>query len=100
MTGTKWSVADWSNALAGEVGEICNAVKKLRRVEDGIANLNVESGRQLDTREAAVAKVAEELADTFIYLDLLAQHLGIDLPDAIVQKFNIVSERYGFPERL
>lgn len=26
-----WTLADWSNAVAGEVGEACNVVKKLRR---------------------------------------------------------------------
>lgn len=96
----EWSVTDLSNALAGEVGEACNAVKKLRRVEDALPNLNEDESRQLDTRAKAVAAIGEELADTFCYLDLLAQRLGIDLEAAIISKFNIVSERYGFPERL
>jgi hypothetical protein len=29
-----WSITDWSNALAGEVGEACNAIKKLRRIQN------------------------------------------------------------------
>jgi NTP pyrophosphatase (non-canonical NTP hydrolase) len=94
-----WSVADWAVAMAGEAGEVCNAVKKLRRVEDEIANIS-EPDRQLSTRAEAVAKIGEEIADTFLYLNLLACRLGIDLPSEVVAKFNRTSERYGFPERL
>lgn len=94
-----WSVADWAVAMAGEAGEVCNAVKKLRRVEDDIANISDE-GRLLATREQAIAKIGEELADTFLYLNLLGVRLGINLSDQIIAKFNTTSERYGFPERL
>jgi NTP pyrophosphatase (non-canonical NTP hydrolase) len=96
---SEWTVSDWAVAMAGEAGEACNAVKKLRRVEDELPNIS-EPGRQLSTREAAIAKVAEELADTVIYIDLLAQRLNINLPAAIIEKFNATSEKYGFPERL
>lgn len=41
-----------------------------------------------------------ELADTVAYADLLAQYYGIDLGRAVREKFNHVSEREGFPERL
>jgi hypothetical protein len=36
----------------------------------------------------------------FLYLDLLATKAGIDLPEAIVAKFNWTSAAQGFPERL
>lgn len=94
-----WSVADWAVAMAGEAGEVCNAVKKLRRVEDEIANIS-DADRQLSTRAEAVKKIGEEIADTFLYLNLLAVRLGIDLPTEVIAKFNATSERYGFPERL
>lgn len=96
---TDWSIADWAVAMAGEAGEACNAVKKLRRVEDEIANIS-DPARQLSTREEAIRQIGEELADTFLYLNLLACRLGINLADEIVVKFNKTSERYGFPERL
>lgn len=96
---TDWSVADWAVAMAGEAGEVCNAVKKLRRVKDEIASIS-DPDRQLSTKQEAVAKIGEELADTFLYLNLLAVRLGIHLPTEIVRKFNATSERYGFPERL
>jgi NTP pyrophosphatase (non-canonical NTP hydrolase) len=94
-----WSVSDWAVAMAGEAGEACNAVKKLRRVEDEIASIN-DPERQISSRREAIGKIGEELADTFLYLDLLAQRLGIDLAAEIRAKFNRTSERYGFPERL
>lgn len=94
-----WSVADWAVAMAGEAGEVCNAVKKLRRVEDEIANIS-DPDRQLSTKQEAIAKIGEEIADTFLYLNLLATRLGIDLPTEVIAKFNATSTRYGFPERL
>jgi len=96
---TDWAVSDWAVAMMGEAGEACNAIKKLRRVEDEIANISDE-GRLLATRDEAIAKIGEELADTFLYLNLLAVRLGIVLADKVVAKFNATSERYGFPERL
>lgn len=96
---TDWTVADWAVAMEGEAGEACNAIKKLKRIEDGLENIN-EPDRQLSTKEQAVAAIGEELADTFIYLNLLACRLGLDLPTEIINKFNKTSKRYGFSERL
>ena len=45
-----WSVDSWGCALGGEVGEILNAIKKLRRLESGYASKN-EAGRQIDSRK-------------------------------------------------
>lgn len=94
-----WTITDWSNAMMGEAGEACNAIKKLRRVQDNMANIS-KTGRELPTEEQAINQVAEELADTLAYLVLLASRLNIDLVRAYVEKFNAVSEEYGFPERL
>ena len=41
-----------------------------------------------------------ELADTFTYLDLLATAAGIDLERAVISKFNQVSAKNNFPERI
>jgi len=54
----------WSNALAGEAGEVCNAVKHLLR----------GGSRQ---RKVTPADVAEECVDTLIYMVLLCESLGI-----------------------
>lgn len=80
---TDWSPTDWACALAGEVGELCNFIKKMRR------------GDTVDPGD-----VEKELADVAIYLDLLAQRLGVNLGDAIIAKFNQSSRKIGSPVRL
>lgn len=49
------------------------------------------------TEEQAKTKLASELADVAIYLDLLAHRLGIDLGDAIMATWNAKSEKLGIP---
>jgi len=73
----------------GELGEAANVAKKLNRVRDGITG-NSETPEEL--RKA----LADELADTFIYLDLLATSQGIDLQCAIVDKFDRTSRKIGY----
>ena len=89
-----WTGADWGNAMGGECGEAQNVVKKLRRLETRIP------GSTHRSREALIDMLADEIADTIIYADLLADHYGIDLQLAIARKFNAISQREGFPERL
>lgn len=89
-----WTGADWSNAMCGEAGEAANVVKKLRRHETRTSPAG-------DPGEAALHRaLADEIADVLLYLDLLANHYGLDLEACVVPKFNRVSERQGFPERL
>jgi NTP pyrophosphatase (non-canonical NTP hydrolase) len=90
----EWSGADWSNAMCGEAGEAANVVKKIRRYETGTQSVNDPPITEL------VRMLAEECADTVIYLDLLAAKYNIDLGRAVRSKFNIVSAREGFPEYL
>jgi NTP pyrophosphatase (non-canonical NTP hydrolase) len=92
-----WSLSDWAVALAGEVGEACDVIKKLNRLRDNLVGNHKAS--QL-TNESLMGELANELADVYLYLDLLAQAAQIDLPAAIRAKFNVVSERNNFPERL
>jgi NTP pyrophosphatase (non-canonical NTP hydrolase) len=89
-----WSLADWSNALCGEAGELANVIKKIRRQETGAVNQGDPSMQELK------GMAGLELADVVIYADLLAKQLGVDLADVVKRKFNKVSEKYGFPERL
>lgn len=89
-----WSLADWSNAMCGEAGELANVVKKLRRHQTGTAS-------ELDPEECVLrSQAADEIADVFLYLGLLADAIGVDMPAAIVRKFAAVSERQGFPDRI
>lgn len=89
-----WTGADWGNAMGGECGEAQNVVKKLRRIETGLPN------ERDGSRDHLLEALGDELADTLIYADLLAYYYGIDLGAAVARKFNAVSIRQGFPDRL
>lgn len=84
-----WSLSDWMTATLGEMGEAANVLKKMNRVRDGIPG-NKETLPELQ------GAFADELADTFIYLDLLAQAAGIDLPIAVRDKFDRTSAKIGY----
>lgn len=86
-----WSASDWMTAIVGELGEAAGLIKMRNRERDGLpGNKFSPTSKQL----------ADELADVQIYLDLLAAMQGIDLGAAVVSKFNEVSERVGFPDRI
>ena len=85
-----WSLSDWMTATMGELGEAANVLKKLNRARDGVPGNGDATPEEL--REA----FADELADTFIYLDLLAQAAGVDLPSAIRAKFEATSRKIGY----
>lgn len=78
-----WTPSDWACALAGEVGEACNLIKKMRRGED-----------------IPLEELAKELADVVAYTDLLAARLRIDLEKSIIGKFNEVSGRVNSKVKL
>ena len=69
-----WSLSDWVTAVTGELGEAANIVKKLNRERDGITG-NTVSADQLQK------ELGKEIADTLIYLDILAARAGINLGD-------------------
>lgn len=85
-----WSLTDWATAMAGECGEACNEIKKLRRLDGADKSVDTPFNRKRLTEN-----VANELADLVIYADLLAARMGIDLGQAVVDKFNEVSEKRG-----
>jgi NTP pyrophosphatase (non-canonical NTP hydrolase) len=88
-TLASWSLSDWFTATMGELGEAANIAKKLNRVRDGIPG-NKETPDELQ------AALGEEIADAFIYLDLLAQRAGVDLEAAVIAKFNKTSAKIGY----
>jgi NTP pyrophosphatase (non-canonical NTP hydrolase) len=91
-----WSVNDWLCAMGGEAGEALNAGKKHRRILGKMQ----QHGNVPKSLEDATDKIMEELADTVIYAQLCAARLNRKLQVAIVAKFNSISVREGFPERL
>ena len=88
-----WSLSDWATAFAGEAGELCNVIKKLNRVRDGLPGNS-------ETPDNLRKMLADEIGDVYAYLDLLAQAAGLHLDECVRHKFNRVSEKHGFPERL
>ena len=79
--------------MAGECGEACNEVKKLRRLDGADSGCDTQ-------RKVLRKKIGRELADLVIYADLLAARLRIDLGKEVVGKFNEVSENRGSKVRL
>lgn len=75
MSLDDWSLAEWSCALFGEAGEMCNEVKKVFRGDGNIEN------------------VTKEIADIVTYADLFCSALGVKLEDILKSKFNEVSEK-------
>lgn len=88
-----WSLSDWMTATLGELGEAANVAKKLNRVRDGIPG-NDKSEAELR------AMLADEIADAFIYLDLMAQREGINLAEAVRRKFDATSRKIGYQPEL
>ena len=78
-TCADWTHADWMTATIGELGELANVLKKVKR-----GDLTIEEARPM---------LEKEIADVQAYLDLLAASLNIDLALATVNKFNEVSDR-------
>ena len=88
---TSWSASDWLTAVTGELGELASLIKMRNRERDGLP------GNKFSPTDK---QMADELADVFTYLDLLAATLGVDLGMAAAQKFNEISDRVGFPDRI
>jgi NTP pyrophosphatase (non-canonical NTP hydrolase) len=84
----------WTTALAGEVGELCNMIKKMQRVERG----GVDGGSSYTAKDITKEMLKEEIGGIAIYLDLLASLLDISLEEAIIDTFNSKSEKYGFEQ--
>ena len=86
-----WSPSDWLTAVTGELGELASLLKMRNRERDGLPGNKFSPTDQ---------QISSELADVLTYLDLLAAALGVNLGTAAIEKFNEVSERVGFPDRL
>jgi len=78
----------FTTALAGEVGELCNLVKKIERHKVGGPDI----GHSAKLKDITPEKLRDEIGGIFIYLDLLAALLGVDLSVAVRETFNRVSE--------
>ncbi len=79
-------LVNFSNALAGETGEVCGVVKALL-------------GGGTKKKPVTVDDIARELVDVFIYLILFAQRLGLgpeDFKEMIFKKIYDNEQRMQF----
>ena len=90
-----WSPMEWGAATAGELGELCNVLKKIKRYD-----MEIQQNATSESRDQLVSMAMDEIADTLCYLDLVASSLGIDISQAVVSKFNRISDREGLPQRI
>lgn len=97
MNGPNTPLMYFSNAMAGETGEVCNAVKKLDRVNNALPNK--EAGVDKADIPELENKIAKECADAIIYAFLILDHLNFDASAVIADVFDTKSIEYGFPER-
>jgi NTP pyrophosphatase (non-canonical NTP hydrolase) len=86
-----WSTLEWTGAMAGEAGEAANVAKKLKRFDSGMSQALVQ------TREELVKKLGAELADTIMYAVMVARKEGINLKEAILEKYNLTCLQEHLP---
>lgn len=91
-----WSLAEWTNAMAGECGEAANITKKLLRHRDGVGG-NYKPGD--DDVEELRRRAAKECADVIIYADLCIQAAGFDTATVLADVWNKKSEDVGYVGR-
>ena len=84
--GSDWCLAQWCNAVTGELGELANIIKKIER-----GDLTLEEARE---------DLGKELADVQTYLDILAYQAGVNLGQATMDKWNEISKRIGCKIRI
>jgi NTP pyrophosphatase (non-canonical NTP hydrolase) len=92
-TGADWSPDRWMNAVTGEVGECAGELKKAARGDYGPTAKCAMNGYPEWMPDEVRQKIAKEMADVVVYLDILAVQFGIDLGNAVMSKFNEVSNR-------
>jgi NTP pyrophosphatase (non-canonical NTP hydrolase) len=104
-----WSGADWANAMEGEAGEMMEAAQVLvlatsAAISAGLAGNVVKKIRRQETgtRGAVdpdisdlVEQLGSEVSDMILYGILLLTKYDVNAADALVKKFNFISEREG-----
>ncbi len=77
--GTNWMYP--ALGLAGEVGEVCNKLKKVLRDDNGVLS------------DAVRDRVADELGDVLWYVAQLASELNLDLNEVAAQNLVKLASR-------
>lgn len=93
----QFTIFERAGECAGEIGELVNAVKKLRRHDMKMPG-NYKDGEQ--DRDALLKRAAYEIGDGFVTLLNLTNKLNLDAWDCLRLAFNTKSDEMGFPEKL
>lgn len=91
-----WLPSQWSNAMAGEVGETCNLTKKMDRLLDPKMKRNMNKTSDMKMIKL-IERAGGEIGDIVIYADLLASRLGLKLADCVRISFNNKSDELELP---
>ena len=83
----------WGVVLSMHAGKLCDVVKKLNRCRDNLCGNRVSEAELREELKSRIAKLATRLTQ-------FAAAQGLDVAECARVKFNAVSERLGFPERL
>lgn len=78
-----WDLSDWMTAIAGEVGEAANLVKKINRGDF-----------ELDGKMAI--ELGKEIADVMTYCFIVLDCIGRPAEEALIEKFDEVSKRVNW----
>lgn len=108
-----WKPWEWTNAAAGEVGEMCvemlalvtavaahmgsacNIGKKMSRMWPGNMFKQAWNKPEDQRMDELRQRMMREIGDVTIYNDLLAQRLGTTLEECVRLAFNEKSEEIG-----
>lgn len=83
----------WGVVLSMHAGKLCDVVKKLNRCRDNLCGNRVSEAELREELKSRIARLATLLTQ-------FAAAQGLDVAECARVKFNAVSERLGFPERL
>lgn len=94
----QWSILERCGEMTGEAGEAANVAKKIKR------GWKMKDGKKIplttEDRDKLIKDLAKELADVIITADLVAGQEGINLGEAVIEKFNEKSIKWGCEHRL
>ena len=94
----QWSLLEWAGSAAGEMGEVANVCKKIKRRTEEFDD--AWSSRDPEIEELR-EQLGDEIGDTLAYLSLLASAAGLDLWEVVARKFDRISDKIGWEgERL
>lgn len=93
----QFTIFERAAEVAGEVGELVNAVKKLRRHDMKMPG-NYKEGEA--DRDKLLERAAYEIGDVFVTAFNLSQQLNLDAFNCLQLAFNTKSREMGFPEEI